>query len=51
MSPPAREKRKAAVLEDAEDPEVVEGLENVWGISGTKRPMMDFFGAHAGPKK
>ena len=50
-SPPAREKRKADVLEDAEDPEDIEGLENVGGISGTKKPIMDFFGAHIGSKK
>jgi hypothetical protein len=47
-SPPAREKRKANVLEDPED---IEGLENVGGISGTKKPIMDFFGAHIVSKK
>ena len=47
-SPPAREKRKADVLEDPED---IEGLENVGGISGTEKSMMHFFGAHIGSKK
>jgi hypothetical protein len=44
-SPPACEKRKA------EDPEDIEGLENVGGISGTKKPMVNFFGAYIGSKK
>jgi hypothetical protein len=47
----AREKRKADVLEDAEHPGDGEGLENAGGISGTKRPMVDFFGAHISSKK
>jgi hypothetical protein len=50
-STPAREKRKADVLENAEDPEDGEGLENAGGISGTKRPMMDFFGVHISSRK
>jgi hypothetical protein len=50
-SSPAREKRKADILEDAEDLGDGEGLDNTGGISGTKRPMMDFFGAHIGSKK
>jgi hypothetical protein len=50
-SPPAREKRKADVLEDAEDLEDIKGLENVGDISGTKKLIMDFFGAHIGSKK
>jgi len=55
-SPPAREKRKADVLDDAEDPEGRgsgghRGPGERWGISGTKKPMMDFFGAHIGSKK
>jgi hypothetical protein len=38
-------------LENAEDPENIEGLENVGGISGTKKPIMDSFSAHIGSKK
>ena len=55
-SSPAREKRKADVLEDAEDSEGRgsgghRGSGERWGISGTKKPMIDFFGAHIDSKK
>jgi hypothetical protein len=50
-SPPAREKRKANVLGVGLDPEDMEGLENVGGTSGPKKPMMEFFGAHIVSKK